>query len=122
MVCFKFHRRIMPRWYARSNHSVYFFNASSGKWGINFGSGEDALGNLSALFFSKKKKPLSPVVGSLSTMPVKKSGFANTEFSDVRKGKVTMFSAGKRGTSSDCDRGRSILKRLPPSVAQVINS
>ena len=64
----------MPRWYARSNHSVYFFNASSGKWGINFGSGEDALGNLSALFFSKKKKSLSPVVGSLRTMPVKKYG------------------------------------------------
>ena len=50
------------------------------------------------LFF-REKKTLSPIVGALSTMLVKKIKVGTPESCDVRKIKVPKFSSSKHGTN-----------------------
>ena len=65
----------MPQWYVQSNQSGYFFNTSPGTQETPF-AGVDKMiqENFFPRLFFGQTKTLSPIVGSLSTMPVKKSG------------------------------------------------
>ena len=67
-------RRVTTRWYARSNQSGHFYNASHGIWGTRLWEWRRLSGKTFCLvFYSERKKFLSPIVGSLSTTLVKKA-------------------------------------------------
>ena len=61
----------------------------------------------------RKTKTLSPVVGALSTMPVKKIRTGTPESSDVSTGEIRNLPEGERGTGSGHVGGRSILQFRP---------
>ena len=67
--------RVMPRWYLRSNQSGYSFNASPEAQGMNFWGWRRCFGKTVCLVFSSvRQKPLSPIIGAIITMRVKKYG------------------------------------------------
>ena len=69
-----FPRKVTPRWYLRFNRSGYFYNTSQRIQETHFGSVEYALGKLFASPFLQNSKNLSPIVGTISMIPVRKSG------------------------------------------------
>ena len=69
-----------------------------------------------------KKKTLSPIVGALRKITVKKSGIRTPESSDASTIEVLKFPAGERGTGLGCDGGRGILQCRPPTDARGRNT
>ena len=68
-------RRVTPQWYVKSNNNGYLFNASPGKQETCFAGVKKTIRKtfLPCLFFGRKKT-LSPAVGDLIKIPVKKAG------------------------------------------------
>ena len=72
----KIPRTVTPQCYAWSNKSGFFYKMSQQIQGNHLWEQRRYFGTTFASYFLRKKKHLSPIVGSLSTAPVKKSGLS----------------------------------------------